>query len=110
MRITQSEISRNFLADLGSLNGDLASLSRQVSSGKRLTDHKDSPAGSAELVFVAKSEGEIDQYRFNSTPAPSIWMCDSTLNRWNNLFHYPSMPKGSGCSESSMMDPEPLSP
>lgn len=87
MRITPLEIGRNFLADLGILNGDLASLSRQVSSGKRLTDHKDSPAGSAELIFVAKSEGDIDQYRFNSD-AGTLYLgaADSTLNEVNNLF------------------------
>jgi flagellar hook-associated protein 3 FlgL len=104
MRITQSEISRNFLADLGSLNGDLASLSRQVSSGKRLTDHKDSPAGSAELVFVAKSEGEIDQYRFNSDAGTLyLGVADSTLNEVNNLFTS-VYAKGSQAASESIND------
>ncbi len=104
MRITQAEISRSFLADLGTLNGDLASLSRQVSSGKRLTDLKDSPAGSAELVFVANQEAEIDQYRFNSD-AGSLYLgvADSTLNEVNNLFTS-VYAKGSQAASDSVND------
>ena len=48
MRVTPLEISRNFLSDIGTLNNDLARFSRQISSGKLLTQLKDSPVGSAE--------------------------------------------------------------
>jgi flagellar hook-associated protein 3 FlgL len=86
MRITQTEISRNFLSDLGLLNGDLANANRQVSSGKRINSLEDSPSGSAELVRMAKMESEVDQYRFNSN-AGSLYLnvADSTLAEVNNL-------------------------
>jgi flagellar hook-associated protein 3 FlgL len=86
MRITQSELCRTFLSDLGTLNEDLTALSRQISSGKKLTDLKDSPSGSADLVSLTKLESEIDQYRFN-TDAGSFYLnvADSALNEVNNL-------------------------
>jgi flagellar hook-associated protein 3 FlgL len=86
MRITQSELCRTFLSDLGTLNEDLTALSRQISSGKKLTDLKDSPSGSADLVSLKKLESEIDQYRFN-TNAGSFYLnvADSALNEVNNL-------------------------
>jgi flagellar hook-associated protein 3 FlgL len=86
MRITQSELCRTFLSDLGSLNEDLTLLSRQISSGKKLTDLKDSPSGSADLISLKKLESEIDQFRFN-TDAGSFYLnvADSALNEVNNL-------------------------
>ena len=104
MRITQTEISRNFLSDLGTLNGDLASISRQVSSGKKLADLKDSPAGSAELVHVASRESEIDRYRFNSD-AGSLYLsvADSALSEVNNLFTS-VYAKGSQAASDSISD------
>jgi flagellar hook-associated protein 3 FlgL len=86
MRITQSELCRTFLSDLGILNEDLTALSRQISSGKKLTDLKGSPSGSAELVSLTNLESEIDQYRFNSD-AGSFYLnvADSALNEVNNL-------------------------
>jgi flagellar hook-associated protein 3 FlgL len=86
MRITQTELTRNFLSDLGTLNGDLATVSRQVSSGKRINSLKDNPSGSAELVRVAEQESQVDQYRFN-TGAGSLFLgvADSTLSEVNNL-------------------------
>jgi flagellar hook-associated protein 3 FlgL len=86
MRITQAEICRTFLSDIGTLNEDLAAVSRQISSGKRLTLLKDSPSGSADLVSLAKLESDVDQYRFN-TDAGSYYLnvADSALNEVNNL-------------------------
>ncbi len=86
MRVTQSEISRNLLSDIGMLNEDLARFSRQVSSGKLLNQLKDSPSGSAELVSLAKLDSDIDQYRFNAD-AGTLYLSaiDSTLNEVNNL-------------------------
>jgi flagellar hook-associated protein 3 FlgL len=86
MRVTQSEISRNLLSDIGTLNEDLARFSRQVSSGKLLNQLKDSPSGSAELVSLAQLDSDIDQYRFN-TDAGTLYLsaADSALNEVNNL-------------------------
>lgn len=86
MRVTQSELSRTFLSDLGTLNEDLTALSRQISSGKRLTDLKDSPSGSADLVSLTRLESEIDQFRFNSDAGTFyLNVADSALNEVNNL-------------------------
>jgi flagellar hook-associated protein 3 FlgL len=86
MRVTQSEISRNLLSDIGTLNEDLGRFSRQVSSGKLLNQLKDSPSGSAELVSLAKLDSDIDQYRFNAD-AGTLYLstADSILNEVNNL-------------------------
>ncbi len=86
MRITQSEIYRNFLADIGMLNEVLNNVSRQVSSGKRLIQLKDSPPGSAELVSLNDQALEIDQYQSNiDTGSYFLGIADSTLNEVNNL-------------------------
>ncbi len=86
MRITSSETYRNFLADLETLNTSLSSLSRQVSSGKKLTQLSDSPLGSAELISLGEQQSEIDQYQSNiDTGSYFLGMADSTLNEVNNL-------------------------
>ncbi len=86
MRVTQSEMYRNFLSDIDTLNENLNNISRQVASGKRLTQLKDSPAGSAELVSLKEQASEIDQYRSNiDAGSYFLGVADSTLNEVNNL-------------------------
>jgi flagellar hook-associated protein 3 FlgL len=86
MRITQLETYRNFLSDLGTLNEALNNASRQVSSGKRLTQLSDSPAASAEIVGLSDQALEIAQYRSNSdTGSYFLQTADSALNEVNNL-------------------------
>jgi flagellar hook-associated protein 3 FlgL len=86
MRVTQSEMCRSLLSDMGSLNADLFRFSSQVSSGKLLNQLKDSPSGSAELVSLAKLGADIDQY-ISNTNAGNVYMktADSALNEVNNL-------------------------
>ena len=55
MRVTQSEIYRNFLSDLGTLNEQLESgFSRQVSSGKLLQQPERFSCGQRELVLLSE--------------------------------------------------------
>jgi flagellar hook-associated protein 3 FlgL len=86
MRVTQSETYRNFLSDIGTLNESLNNASRQVSSGKKLNQLKDSPEGCAELVSLNTQASEIDQYQSNiDTGSYFLGVADSVLNEVNNL-------------------------
>ena len=86
MRVAQSEIYRNYLNNIETLNESLDTVSRQVSSGKKLTQLKDSPLSSAELVAENDQISEIDQYQSNiSTGSYFLQTADSTLNEVNNL-------------------------
>jgi flagellar hook-associated protein 3 FlgL len=86
MRVTQPDMCRTILSDFGTLNEDLAKYSSQVSSGKRLNHLNDSPAGSAELVSLAKLDADIDQYTSNTTTGNLyLGIADSALNEVNNL-------------------------
>jgi flagellar hook-associated protein 3 FlgL len=86
MRVTQSQIYRNFASDLEALNEGFNKFSRQVSSGKQLTRLSDSPAGSAELISLTDLKSDIDQYR-SSTDTASYFLkvADSALNEVNSL-------------------------
>jgi len=86
MRVTQSEIYRNFVTDIERFNENLNTISRQVSSGKKLNQLKDSPAGVAELVSLTDQKAEIDQYSFNTNAQTyTLQTADSALNAVNNL-------------------------
>jgi flagellar hook-associated protein 3 FlgL len=86
MRITQAETYRNFISDLEILNDAYSRLSRQVSSGKKLTQLNESPAGSAELLSLTDLTSDIDQYRSSSNSVSFfLGAADSTLNEVNNL-------------------------
>lgn len=86
MRITQQQLSQNFLTDIGKLGRDLAQFSSQISGGKRLNQLKDSPAGGAALVSLAGLEADTDQYLSN-TNASNLYLsiADSALNEVHNL-------------------------
>jgi flagellar hook-associated protein 3 FlgL len=86
MRIAQSEVYRNFMSDIETLSDSASRFSRQVSSGKKLTQLKDSPSGSAELVSMTKTASDIDQFRSNSDKE-SLYLnvTDSALNEVSNL-------------------------
>ena len=86
MRVTQSEIYRNFMSDIETLSDASSRIGRQVTSGKKLNQLKDSPSGSAELVSLTKLASEIDQYRSN-TDKGSLYLnvADSALNEVTNL-------------------------
>jgi flagellar hook-associated protein 3 FlgL len=86
MRVTESETYRNFMANLESLNERLNKTSIQVSSGKKLSQLKDSPADSAQLVAISEQASEIDQYQSNIDSGSYLMgMADSILNEVNNL-------------------------
>jgi flagellar hook-associated protein 3 FlgL len=86
MRVTQSEIYRNFLSDIQGLNESLSQLSKQASSGKKLTQLKDSPAGSADLTRLSELAAKIDQYISNADDSHYfLGVADSALNEVNNL-------------------------
>ena len=86
MRVTQLEMCRSLLSEMGNLNQDLSKYSSQVSSGKLLNSLKDSPSGSAELVSLAKLGSDVDQYLSNTnTGNLYLNVADSALNEVNNL-------------------------
>jgi flagellar hook-associated protein 3 FlgL len=86
MRVTQFEMYRNFLSDIENLNSSLSKASRQVSSGKKLNQLSDSPAGSADLVSLTEQSLRIDLYRSNAdTGSYFLGVADSALNEVNNL-------------------------
>ena len=86
MRVTQSQIYRNFMSDLETLGEAYNQISRQVSSGKKLNQLKDSPSGCAELVSLANLESKTDRYQSNAN-ASSLYLqvADSALNEVTNL-------------------------
>jgi flagellar hook-associated protein 3 FlgL len=87
MRITQAETYRNFISDLATLNDAFNTVSRQVSSGKRLTQLKDSPGESAELLSMTGQQADIDLYRSSAdTVSYYLGVADSALNEVNALF------------------------
>jgi flagellar hook-associated protein 3 FlgL len=86
MRVTQLEMYRNFLSDIENLNSGLSEASRQVSSGKKLTQLSDSPMGSADLISLTERALKIDLYRSNAdTGSFFLGVADSVLNEVNNL-------------------------
>jgi flagellar hook-associated protein 3 FlgL len=86
MRVTQSEIYRNFLANLTTLNDNLYTLTRQASSGQKLNRLMDSPADSAERVSLKEQAMEIDQYRSNmDTASFFLNSAESALNEVHQL-------------------------
>jgi len=86
MRVAQNEIYRNFLSDIERFNENLNTISRQISSGKKLNQLKDSPVGVAKLVSLTDLKAEIDQYSFNTDAGTlSLQTADSALNQVNNL-------------------------
>jgi flagellar hook-associated protein 3 FlgL len=86
MRITQSETYRNFVSDLETLNDAFNRVSRQVSSGKSLTQLGDSPEGIADLLSLTDLAADINQYRSTTnTVSYYLGVADSALNEVNNL-------------------------
>lgn len=86
MRVTQDDIYRNFISGIEGFNENLNTISRQVSSGKKLNQLKDSPAGVAELVSLTDQEAKTDQYSFNTNAETyTLQTADSALNEVNNL-------------------------
>jgi flagellar hook-associated protein 3 FlgL len=86
MRVTQSETYRNILSDIGNANETYNTISRQVSSGKKLTQLSDSPAASAEIVSLSDQALEIGQYRSNIDAGTFfLQTSESVLNEVNNL-------------------------
>ena len=86
MRITNSEMYRNFLSDIQTLNERLNNAGRQLSSGKKLTYLKDSPSGSAELISLSERASEIEQYKSNiDTGMYFLRVAESALNEVHNL-------------------------
>jgi flagellar hook-associated protein 3 FlgL len=87
MRVTQAETYRNFISDLASLNDTFNTVSRQVSSGKRISRLKDSPGESAELLSMTGQQADIDLYRSSAdTVSYYLGVADSALNEVNGLF------------------------
>ena len=86
MRVTQNEIYRNFVSDIERFNENLNTISKQLSSAKKLNQLKDSPAGVAKLVSLTDRKAETDQYSFNTDAETfSLQTADSALNEVNNL-------------------------
>jgi len=86
MRVTQAEMYRNFLSDLETLNENLTGISRQVSSGKKLTQLSDSPGGSADLVSLTELASKINLYRTNAdTGSYFLGVTESALSEVNDL-------------------------
>jgi flagellar hook-associated protein 3 FlgL len=69
------------MSDIETLSDSASRFGRQVSSGKKLNQLKDSPSGSAELVSLTKRASENDQYLSNtSTGSLYLNVADSALN------------------------------
>jgi flagellar hook-associated protein 3 FlgL len=86
MRVTQTENYRNLVSNIETLNEKIANLGRQLSSGKKLTQLKDSPSGSAELIALSERASEIDQYSSNTASGLYfLGTADSALNSVQNL-------------------------
>jgi flagellar hook-associated protein 3 FlgL len=86
MRITQSEMFRNFSSDLETLNETYGKVSRQVSSGKKLTQLQDDPGSSAELLSLSDQSSDNDVYQSNAnTISYYLGTADSALSNVNNL-------------------------
>ncbi|HSW39678.1 MAG TPA: flagellar hook-associated protein FlgL [Acidobacteriota bacterium] len=86
MRVTQSELYRNFLADMNNINKNLADIDRQLSSGKKVNKLADSPSGSADLVVLTDKASRIDAYRSNiGVSAYYLKTAETALNETNNL-------------------------
>jgi flagellar hook-associated protein 3 FlgL len=86
MRVTQCETYRNIISGMEDLNETLFRINRQVSSGKKLGQLMDSPADSAEILYLNEQASEVDQYRSNmNTASFFLQSADSTLNEVNNL-------------------------
>jgi flagellar hook-associated protein 3 FlgL len=86
MRVTQCETYRNIVSDIDNLNEALSRVSRQISSGKKLTQLSDSPAASTEIISLTDDAAEIDQYQSNADIGSYfLQTADSTLNEVNNL-------------------------
>lgn len=87
MRVTVTEMYRNFLSDLETLSTNYNRVSRKISSGKRISQLKDSPLGSAELASLTELASEIDMYRSNmSSGSYFLKAAESALNEVNNIF------------------------
>ena len=86
MRVTQAEIYRRLLSDLGTLNRDLVKYGNRLATGRILDRLKDSPAGSAALVSLADQDAAIDQYLFNTNAGSLVLhVADSALSGVSNL-------------------------
>jgi flagellar hook-associated protein 3 FlgL len=106
MRVTQSEIYRDFNSDLGNLNETYSKLNRQVSSGKALTQLSDSPSGAADLLSLTDIATYIDQYQSSAeTVSYFLKTADSALNEVNNLLTS-LVSKGSQASSEVLGDEE----
>lgn len=87
MRVTSSEVYRNYLSNLETLNSGLNDVNQQLSTGKKINDLEDSPVGSAKLVAIADLESDLDTYRSNVTSGTlALSVADSNLNELNSLF------------------------
>lgn len=105
MRVPQTEIYRNFLFNIETLNERLSKFNEQVSSGRKVTQLKDSPSGSAQLIHLSEQSSEIDQYQFNVDAASYfLGMADSVLNEMNNLVTTLYAKGSQGASESVSAD------
>lgn len=106
MRVTSSEVYRNYLSNLETLNSGLSDINQQLSTGKKINDLADSPAGSAELVALTDLESDLDTYRSNTNAGTlALSVSDSTLNQLNNLFAS-VYTKGSSATVETLSDAE----
>lgn len=86
MRVTQAEMYRNFTSDIADINKGLNEVNAQISSGRKLNDLADSPAGSADLVSITDAALKVDMYRSNiDTSSYYLKSAESALNEVNNL-------------------------
>jgi flagellar hook-associated protein 3 FlgL len=65
MRVTDSLMTRNFLGSVSDLYEKLENANKQISTGKRINQLEDSPAGSSEVVRLKARLEEVDQYKAN---------------------------------------------
>ena len=65
MRFTNDLLARHTLFDLGNITERLATVQRQLSTGKRIGQPEDDPFGAGRSVFLRNELSDVQQYQRN---------------------------------------------
>jgi len=86
MRITESLLMDTTTRNVDTSSSNYQNLAQELSTGKKLNEPSDDPAGTAQALNINSSLSNITQYTTNANYASSFMsMSDSTLNSVYNL-------------------------
>ncbi|HEY3329112.1 MAG TPA: flagellar hook-associated protein FlgL [Capsulimonadaceae bacterium] len=86
MRITEALMTENLISNTGSSSASYNNTLNQLSSGKRINQASDDPAGTAKALALQGMISDMDQYSRNSDSAKSfLQYSDSQLGSVTNL-------------------------